>query len=66
MNLISSPLTSTSGAGLMLSAILDLAYHAVNDKQLSPNAGADMNAIIGGIGLLFAKDWNVTGGTKQP
>jgi len=55
----------TTSAGLLLiiggiSALI-FANHPLTQEAIMGSA----TSILGGIGLLFAKDNNVTGGTKQ-
>lgn len=61
--LLTSWKTSAAGAGLILGALADLAT-ALGQGHASSNLEADVAAIITGVGLLAAKDSNVTGGTK--
>jgi hypothetical protein len=59
-----SPVTSGFGVTAVLGALVDVAYFAVVQKQISPNIVADFTAIAGGFGLVFSKDWNVSGASK--
>lgn len=57
--------TSLGGLGMILGALSDI-VHGLS-ASVAINWQADITAIIGGIGLLCAKDSNVTGGTvMQP
>jgi hypothetical protein len=57
--------TTLGGIGMILGALADLANSFHNGTQ--PAWNRDFIAITGGIGLLFAKDNNVTGGlVSQP
>lgn len=57
--------TTLAGIAAILVSIAAIITTIVNgtfDVNLIVTNGA---AILAGIGLLFGKDWNVTGGTKQ-
>jgi hypothetical protein len=57
--------TTLAGVAAMLTAAGHLAG-AVSDGNFS-TLGTDGSMILAGLGLLFAKDHNVTGGTtRQP
>ena len=61
----SSPVTSTIGIGTLITAALSIygsiSTHTMPDtNQLSTLA----MGVLAGIGFLFSKDWNTTGGTK--
>ncbi len=62
---VSSPLTTTSGAGAILTAAVDILYFAVTQHTVSPNIQADFLAIFSGVGLIFAKDFNISGGAAK-
>lgn len=47
--------TNASGAALILGALADIATGLAHGT-VSGNLPADLTAIIGGIGLIFAKD----------
>ena len=51
-------LTSLAGAAMILTALGDIA-HALSTGQM-PNLQVDVAAITGGVGLVFAKDHNVS------
>jgi hypothetical protein len=51
--------TSASGFAAVLTALADV-LHALSAGQL-PNFEADIPAIVSGIGLIVAKDSNVSG-----
>jgi hypothetical protein len=55
--------TSASGAALVLGAVSDALTQASNGTWDGNRLMADFTAFAGGIGLIFAKDGNVTGGT---
>ena len=57
---LSSPITTTAGAGSLIGAIFDIAFYAFTTHAVSPNIVADIQAIIAGAGLIAAKDFNVT------
>lgn len=56
--MIRSPYTSISGI-LALASVL---WHAWQTKTLNWD---DLQTALVGLGLVAAKDWNVTGGTKS-
>ena len=56
--MIRSPYTSISGI-LALASVL---WHAWQTKTLNWD---DLQTALVGLGLVAAKDWNVTGGTKN-
>ena len=45
-----------------IASLVTVAFSFVNNGNVS---GTDIAAITAALGLLFAKDHNVTGGTKQ-
>ena len=52
-----------------LSAIIVAVLSAINllidgNPSTNPDWGVTVSAVIAGIGLIFGKDYNVTGGTK--
>lgn len=53
--------TSTPGSGALITAFIDL-YHGVSTKNYA-NVVPDIMGILVGLGLINAKDWNVTGGS---
>ena len=56
--MIRSPYTSISGI-LALASVL---WHAWQTKTVNWD---DLQTALVGLGLVAAKDWNVTGGTKS-
>ena len=56
--MIHSPYTSISGV-LALASVL---WHAWQTKTVNWD---DLQTALVGLGLVAAKDWNVTGGTKS-
>lgn len=56
--LLHNPYTTISGV-LALATVL---WHAWQTKTLN---WEDLQSALVGLGLLAAKDWNVTGGTKS-
>jgi hypothetical protein len=65
MNVVTSnPWTSIAGFGSLISAGLGV-YHAVSIGSVPDQTEVSLlfSSAISGIGLLFAKDWNRTGGT---
>jgi hypothetical protein len=59
--------TTASGVALILGAITDVLNQFVTGQWDGTRLMAAYTALMGGIGLLAAKDGNVTGGTtKQP
>jgi len=56
--LLHNPYTSISGI-LALASVL---WHAWQTKTVN---WEDLQSALVGLGLLAAKDWNVTGGTKS-
>lgn len=59
-----SPVTSSIGISGVIGALVDIAYFAIVQKQISPNIYADFLAICGGFGFIFSKDWNASGAPK--
>lgn len=53
--------TTAAGAAAILGALADLATQASTNWDMT-RLMADGTAIATGVGLLFAKDMNVTGG----
>ncbi len=56
--MISSPYTTISG----VLALVTVLWHAWQTKTVN---WEDLQNALVGLGLLAAKDWNVTGGTKS-
>lgn len=56
--LLHNPYTSISG----VLALITVLWHAWQTKTLN---WEDLQSALVGLGLLAAKDWNVTGGTKS-
>lgn len=54
--------TSFSGLAMLLAGVADI-MHGISTDASMINWQADIIAISGGVGLLLAKDGNVTGGT---
>ena len=61
-NFFASWKTSSAGLLMIIGAIVAMIYTKPLDQT---TLMATVSAVVGGIGLLFAKDGNVTGGTKQ-
>lgn len=58
--------TTVAGAAAVLGAVAHLLNGFANGDWSMSSLTTDMTAISAGIGLLFAKDGNVTGGdTRQ-
>ncbi len=55
--------TTASGVALVLGALADLTTQASSGAWDGTRLMADFTAFMGGVGLVFAKDGNVTGGT---
>lgn len=55
--------TSVAGVAMMLPGIGDVLTQLSTGHWDGTRLAADWGLITGGIGLLFAKDMNVTGGT---
>lgn len=55
--------TSLGGLGAILAALADISHGLAAGVPI--NWQADITGLIAGAGLLFAKDGNVTGGTKM-
>ena len=53
--------TTLTGVATLLTALAGL----LHDLGTGGSITGDLSAILGGIGLVFAKDWNVTGGSKS-
>jgi hypothetical protein len=65
MSLIKNWKTGLSGAALILTALADLATQAASGAWDGNRLIADLTALGSGLGLIFAKDGNVTGGTVK-
>jgi hypothetical protein len=58
--------TSLTGLGMVLAPLSDI-VHGLTTNGATIQWQLDVTGIIGGVGLLFAKDGNVTGGSvMQP
>jgi len=53
-------MTSLAGVGAILTSA-GAVMSGLSKGQFDPTA---MSTMIAGLGLMFAKDWNVTGGSK--
>jgi drug/metabolite transporter (DMT)-like permease len=63
MNTVNSWKTTSSGIAMIVGGIVGLVF-AIKAQNLSEaSIMAAVTAILGGVGLVFAKDANVTGGT---
>jgi hypothetical protein len=56
--------TTTAGLGMIMSGISGV-LHWVNPEIPGPDPSTAFASFMAGIGLLFAKDGNVTGGTTR-
>ena len=65
MSFIKNWKTGLSGAALILGALADLATQAASGAWDGNRLLADLTAFGSGLGLIFAKDGNVTGGSVQ-
>jgi hypothetical protein len=65
MSLIKNWKTGLSGAALILTALADLATQAASGAWDGNRLIADLTALGSGLGLIFAKDANVTGGSVK-
>lgn len=66
-SLVANWKTTSAGAALILTALADVLTQVSTGNWDPTRAMADFTSLTGGIGLIFAKDGNVTGGTvKQP
>lgn len=54
--------TTAAGVGAILTGLSGL-VHLVNPDVPGPDLGTSVVSIVTGIGLIVAKDGNVTGGT---
>ena len=55
---MNNPYTTVTG----ILTLVTVLWHAWQTKTLNWD---DLQAALAGLGLVAAKDWNVTGGTKQ-
>jgi hypothetical protein len=56
--------TTSTGITMVVAGVAGI-FFAVKNHQLSAEAiTGGVGSILGGIGLISAKDYNVTGGTK--
>jgi hypothetical protein len=53
--------TSVSGLGTIFGSLALVAQSYASTGSLVGSVAQNLPAIVGGIGLLYAKDWNVTG-----
>lgn len=59
--------TTAAGGATILGALADVAHQFATGTWDGNRLLADATALVTGIGLIFAKDGNVTGGTTvQP
>jgi hypothetical protein len=65
MSFVKNWKTGLSGAALILGALADLATQAGSGAWDGNRLLADLTALGSGLGLVFAKDGNVTGGTVK-
>jgi hypothetical protein len=65
MSFVKNWKTGLSGAALILGALADLATAAASGVWDGNRLLADLTALGSGLGLIFAKDGNVTGGTVK-
>ncbi len=56
--------TTLAGIGAVLLALGHLVTTVSTGSFGFETLSADLAAIVAGIGLLFGKDWNITGGSK--
>lgn len=57
--------TTSSGISLIIAGTLGLYFAWKNNQLNEASVTASVTSILGGIGLLNAKDNNVTGGTVK-
>lgn len=55
--------TTSAGIVMIVGAIVGLVFAFINHNVTEASVMAAVVAVVGGIGLLVAKDSNVTGGT---
>jgi hypothetical protein len=65
MSFVKNWKTGLSGAALILGALADLATQAASGAWDGNRILADLTALGSGLGLIFAKDANVTGGSVK-
>jgi hypothetical protein len=65
MSIVKNWKTGLSGAALILGALADLATQAASGAWDGNRILADLTALGSGLGLIFAKDANVTGGSVK-
>lgn len=63
MNIGKSWKTTSTGITMILGGLLGLFFSAKSNTLNEATITGSSTAILGGVGLLFAKDNNVTGGT---
>jgi hypothetical protein len=63
-NFFSNWKTTVAGIGSILTGLSGL-LHWINPEVPGPDLSTSLAAITTGLGLLFAKDGNVTGGTTR-
>ena len=56
--------TTSAGIAAILTGLTGL-IHAANPDVPGPDLSTSMVSILGGLGLIFAKDGNVTGGSVR-
>ena len=57
--------TTSTGITMIVGGIVGIYFAAKSGNLNEGTVTGSITAILGGIGLIFAKDNNVTGGTKQ-
>ena len=55
--------TTSAGILMIVGAIVGLVFAFINHSINEANVMGALTAVVGGVGLLVAKDNNVTGGT---
>ena len=57
--------TTSTGITMVVAGLVGLYYAVKTGNVNEASITASLGSILGGIGLIFAKDSNVTGGTTQ-
>lgn len=55
--------TTSTGITMIVGAVIGLYFAYKNNHINEATITASISSFLGGIGLLFSKDFNVTGGT---
>ena len=63
-NFASNWKTTSAGLGMIVTGVSGF-LHATNPEIPGPDLSTSFASVLAGVGLVFAKDGNVTGGTTR-